>query len=200
MDDHVLDGFFQIVSEIICHTLDCLSHTEKKGDNQSPPRTYKQPVSYPTGHQPREGDPSGRWHFGSNITPVPSPQYCKDCHAQEVEEYSRSKHAWAAFMGPLKPYYLKAKADGLDPFSQDTAKLLDPELMAKTALSPLFPDSGILARIGLLDDPTYHHNNVNLGCMECHGSFINTTESLGLVALSMKDVVTCSQQWTTPQG
>jgi hypothetical protein len=75
-------------------------------------------------------------------------------------------------MGPLKPYYLKAKADGLDPLSQETAKLLDPEHMAKTALTPLFPDSGILARIGLLDDPTYHHNNVNLGCIECHGSFI----------------------------
>ena len=39
-------------------------------------------------HQPREGDPSARWHFGSNITPVPSPQYCMDCHPKEVEENS----------------------------------------------------------------------------------------------------------------
>ncbi len=123
-------------------------------------------------HEPREGDPSGQWHFGSNVTTVPSPQYCVDCHPKEVEQNARSKHAWTAFMGPLKPYYLKAKADGLDPLSQETAKLLDPEHMAKTALTPLFPDSGILAKIGLLDDPTYHHNNVNLGCIECHGSFI----------------------------
>jgi len=123
-------------------------------------------------HEPRQGDPSGQWHFGSNVTAVPSPQYCVDCHPKEVEENSRSKHAWTAFMGPLKPYYLKAKADGLDPLSQETAKLLDPEYMAKTALTPLFPDSGILAKIGLLDDPTYHHNNVNLGCIECHGSFV----------------------------
>ncbi|HIE29012.1 TPA: hypothetical protein EYP66_17190 [Candidatus Poribacteria bacterium] len=75
-------------------------------------------------------------------------------------------------MGPLKPYYIKAREAGLDPVGQETAKQLDPEEMAKTALTPLFPDSGILAKIGLLDDPQYNHNNVNLGCIECHGSFI----------------------------
>lgn len=123
-------------------------------------------------HEPREGDPSGRAHFGTGITPVPSPMYCKDCHPEEVEQNARSKHAWTAFLGPFKPYYAKAKAEGLDPLSQDTAKLLDPEHMAKTALTPLFPDSGILAKIGLLNDPTYHHNNVNLGCIQCHGSFV----------------------------
>jgi hypothetical protein len=129
-------------------------------------------------HLVKDGDPSGFFHFGSRVTAVTSPEYCKDCHSQEVEEYSRSKHAWSAFMGPLKPYYLKAKADGLDPFSQETAKQLNPEGMAKTALTPLFPDSGILKRIGLLDDPTYHHNNVNLGCIQCHGSFV-IAEDLG---------------------
>ncbi|UCD52717.1 MAG: hypothetical protein JSW27_08775 [Phycisphaerales bacterium] len=112
-------------------------------------------------HQSRAGDPSAFEHNGFTITAVPSPRYCEDCHPQEVEEHSRSKHAWGAFLGPLKPYYLKAKAEGLDP-----------ERMAKTALTPLFPDSGILHKLGLLDDPTYHHNNVNLGCIECHGSFI----------------------------
>jgi len=106
------------------------------------------------------------------ITAVPSPRYCEGCHPQEVEEHNNSKHAWTAFMGPLKPYYIEAKAQGLDPLSQDTARKLDPVKMAKTALTPLFPDSGILKKIGLLDDPSYHHNNVNLGCIECHGSFV----------------------------
>jgi hypothetical protein len=123
-------------------------------------------------HLAKEGDPSGYYHNGFTVTAVPSPKYCEECHARAVEENSKSKHAWATFLGPLKPYYLKAKADGLDPFSQETAKQLDPEKMAKTALTPLFPDSGILARIRLLDDPTYHHNNVNLGCIQCHGSFV----------------------------
>jgi len=123
-------------------------------------------------HLARPGDPSGFSHNGFTITAVPSPQYCKNCHPKAVEENSRSKHAWATFMGPLKPYYLEATAEGLDPFSQDTAKQLDPEGMAKTALTPLFPDSGILAKIGLLGHRTYHHNNVNLGCIQCHGSFV----------------------------
>ena len=71
-----------------------------------------------------------------------------------------------------KPYYKKAKEMGLDPLKQETAKKLDPEEMAKRTLSPLFPDSGILKKIGLLDNPEYNHNNINLGCIECHGSFI----------------------------
>ncbi len=129
-------------------------------------------VSCENCHEPQEGDPSGRKHHGARVTPVPSPRYCQGCHAEEVKEYSGSKHAWGAFMGPLKPYYVKARELGLDPTSQDTARKLDPEKMAKEAMSPLFPDSGILKKIGLLDDPEYHHNNVNLGCMECHGSFI----------------------------
>ncbi len=129
-------------------------------------------VSCEACHEVRPGDPSGYDHFGVDITAVPSPQYCIDCHPDEVEQHGRSKHAWAAFMGPLKPYYIKAKAEGLDPLSPETARALDPEAMAKTALTPLFPDSGILKKIGLLDDPSYHHNNVNLGCIQCHGSFV----------------------------
>ncbi len=123
-------------------------------------------------HKAKEGDPSGYDHNGFQITAVPSPRYCESCHPKEVAENSRSKHAWGAFMGPLKPYYIKAKKMGLDPTSQETARKLNPEEMAKRALTPLFPDSGILARIGLLNDKSYNHNNVNLGCIECHGSFI----------------------------
>lgn len=125
-----------------------------------------------TCHEARREDPSGHDHNGFKVTAVPSPKYCEGCHAEAVAENSKSKHAWGAFMGPLKPYYTKAKEMGLDPLKQETAKKLDPEKLAKTALTPLFPDSGILAKIGLLDDPSYHHNNVNLGCIECHGSFI----------------------------
>lgn len=125
-----------------------------------------------TCHEAKAEDPSGYDHNGFTVTAVPSPRYCAGCHPKEVEQNSVSKHAWGAFMGPLKPYYIKAREAGLDPVGQETAKQLDPEEMAKTALTPLFPDSGILAKIGLLDDPQYNHNNVNLGCIECHGSFI----------------------------
>lgn len=123
-------------------------------------------------HQAKEGDPSGYDHNGFHVTAVPSPKYCEGCHATEVEQHSNSKHAWSAFFGPLKPYYTEARKQGLDPMAQETAKKLNPEKMAKTAVTPLFPDSGILKKIGLLDDPNYNHNNVNLGCIECHGSFI----------------------------
>ena len=123
-------------------------------------------------HEAQEGDPSGYKHNRFHITAVPSPRYCERCHSEVVEQNRKSKHAWGAFLGPLKPYYLKAREMKLDPFSQDTAKKLDPEKMAKTALTPLFPDSGILKKIGLLDNPDYNHNNVNLGCIECHGGFI----------------------------
>lgn len=123
-------------------------------------------------HKAKAGDPSGYEHNGFKITAVPSPRYCESCHAKEVEQNSNSKHAWGAFFGPLKPYYTKARELGLDPLKQETAKKLDPEKMAKRALTPLFPDSGILKKIGLLDNPRYNHNNVVLGCMECHGTFI----------------------------
>jgi hypothetical protein len=51
-------------------------------------------------HKRREGDPSVRWHFGTDITPIPSPLACAECHPEEVEQNARSKHAWTAFMGP----------------------------------------------------------------------------------------------------
>jgi hypothetical protein len=123
-------------------------------------------------HKAKEGDPSGYEHNGFKITVIPSPKYCGGCHPKEVEENIRSKHAWTAFFGPLKPYYKKAKELGLDPLSQETAKKLNPEEIAKRALTPLYPDSGVLKRIGLLDDKSYSHNNIVLGCIQCHGSFI----------------------------
>lgn len=123
-------------------------------------------------HQAREDDPSGYDHNGYWITAVPSPRYCESCHAKEVEQNARSKHAWGAFLGPLKPYYAEARKQGLDPMSQETAKKLDVETLTKTTVSALFPDSSILKKIGLLDNVKYNHNNVNLGCNACHGSFI----------------------------
>ena len=123
-------------------------------------------------HRGKENDPSVYRHGEEMITAVPSPRYCEDCHEKAVKQNALSKHAWGGFFGPLKPYYAKAKEMGLDPLKQETAKKLNPEEMAKRALTPLFPDSGILKKIGLLDDPEYHHNNVVLGCIECHGSFL----------------------------
>jgi hypothetical protein len=123
-------------------------------------------------HAAMDGDPSGFEHNGYKITAVPSPKYCAKCHKKEVDEYKNSKHAWTAFIGPLKPYWLKATEMGLDPFSQETAKKLNPEKMAKHPVTPLFPDSGILDKIGLLRDKDFNHNNVTLGCIECHGSFV----------------------------
>ena len=123
-------------------------------------------------HKAKPDDPSGYEHEGFWITAVPSPRYCQSCHSKAVEEYSRSKHAWAAFMGPYKPYYIKAKKMGLNPLSQETAKKLNPDEIAKRTLSPLFPDSGILKRLGLLNNPKYHRNNITMGCTSCHGSFI----------------------------
>ena len=123
-------------------------------------------------HNVQEGDPAAFNHNGYEITKIPTPNYCATCHADEVEQNSMSKHAWTAFIGQYKPYYAEARKRGLDSLAQETAKLLDPEHMAKTVVSPLVPDSGILSKIGLLDDPEYHHNNVTLGCSACHGTFV----------------------------
>jgi hydroxylamine dehydrogenase len=129
-------------------------------------------VSCQACHVAQDGDPTAQGHNGFTITKVPSPNYCATCHPQEVAQNANSKHAWTAFIGQYKPYYAEARKRGLDPLAQETAKLLDPEKMAKTVVSPLVPDSGILKKIGLLDDPEYNHNNVTLGCSACHGTFI----------------------------
>jgi hypothetical protein len=123
-------------------------------------------------HEAKEDDPSGYDHNGYFITAIPSPKYCEGCHTKQTKEFWKSKHAWAAFMGPLKPYYIKAKKEGLDPLSQETAKKFNPVEIAKRTLSPLYPDSGALKNAGLLDNPEYDHNNIVLGCIQCHGSFV----------------------------
>ena len=129
-------------------------------------------VSCATCHTAQEGDPSGRDHFGFAMTPVVSPNYCAACHPREVRQNSRTKHAWTAFIGNLKPYYTEAVSLGLDPLSQETARKLDPDAMAKTAVTPLIPDSGVLKMTGILDRKDYTHNNVNIGCAQCHGTFV----------------------------
>ena len=96
--------------------------------------------------------------------------------AEEARQNSRSKHACTAFIGHLKPYYEKARSMGLDSFSQETAKRLDPDALAKRTVSALFPDSGVLKMAGLLDRPDYEHNNINLGCAQCQGTFVVVTE------------------------
>ena len=123
-------------------------------------------------HTARPGDPSAFDHMGSKITVVPSPNYCASCHPAEVAQNSRSKHAWTAFIGNYKPYYLAARSQGLDPFAQSTAKLLNPDEMTKRAVTPLIPDSGVLAATGILNRADYTHNNVNIGCAQCHGTFV----------------------------
>ncbi len=127
-------------------------------------------------HTAHGDDPSGFDHYGTTVTAVPSPAYCAGCHAGEVAQNARSKHAWAAFFGQYKPYYQKAKEMGLDPLAQETARRLDPDKMAKTVVSPLVPDSSVLKLIGLLDNPDYTHSNVNLGCAQCHGTFVIAEE------------------------
>lgn len=130
-------------------------------------------VSCQVCHTAMEGDPSAFAHNGFTITAVVSPNYCARCHQEEVEQNARSKHAFAAVNGPLKLYYKAAKEQGLDPYAQETAKQLDPQEIARRALTPLFPDSGILQKIGLLDDPDYNHENATMtGCMQCHGTFV----------------------------
>ena len=123
-------------------------------------------------HQVHVDDPTGFEHNGYEVTAIPSPMYCQECHPNEVAQNSNSKHAWTAFIGQYKPYYKEARELGLDPLSQETAKLLDPDEMAKRLLSPLVADSGILQKIGLLDDPDYNHANVTVGCGTCHGTFV----------------------------
>jgi hydroxylamine dehydrogenase len=135
-------------------------------------RHAQEGISCAACHEAQPGDPSGFDHMGENVTVVPSPAYCAKCHSDEVSQFSRSKHAWTAFIGNLKPYYTKARSLGLDPFAQSTAKQLDPDEMAKRALTPLFPDSGVLAATGILSRSDYTHNNVNIGCAQCHGTFV----------------------------
>lgn len=123
-------------------------------------------------HEGMSGDPSVADHNGFSITPVVSPKYCEGCHATEAEQFQDSKHAWTAFIGPLKPWYLAMKDEGLDPLSQEVAKESNPREFVKRIPTPLFPDSGILTRVGILQGEDYNHENQVIGCIQCHGSYV----------------------------
>jgi len=117
-------------------------------------------------------DPSVRDHNGYKITPVVSPKYCERCHKEQVEQFSKSKHAWTTFIGPLKPWYNEMVSQGKDPLKMETALANNPRDFIRRKLTPLYPDSGALKRAGLLDLESYNHENQVLGCLECHGSYV----------------------------
>jgi hypothetical protein len=127
-------------------------------------------------HQTTEENPSAFKHSLGLITQSVSPKTCEKCHSKEVEEYSQSKHAWTAFIGPLKPWYNGMLNQGLNPFDMQTALDNNPEEYVKSLVTPLFPDSGALANTGLLNDPEYHHENQVAGCMGCHGTYVVAEE------------------------
>ena len=137
---------------------------------------YKRSVMYQKGvgcldcHKGVEGDPSIREHNGYEITPVVSPKVCKECHEEQYEQFMDSKHAWTAFIGPLKPWYLAMKKAGKNPLDMKTAMETNPRDFIRTKVTPLYPESGVLASVGLLDE--INHENQVLGCIECHGSYI----------------------------
>jgi formate-dependent nitrite reductase cytochrome c552 subunit len=121
-------------------------------------------------------DPSGFDHSGFRITSVVSPEACSNCHNKEVEEFSKSKHAWTAFIGPLKPWYQEMSNQGKDPFDMQTALENDPRDYIKSLVTPLYPDSGALENAGLLDQDEYYHENQILGCIQCHGSYVTAED------------------------
>lgn len=119
-------------------------------------------------------DPSVMEHNGFQITPVVSPNYCKKCHPDQVEEFARSKHAWTAFIGPFKPWYGAMKKEGKDPLSQETARENDPYGFTGEQITPLMPASGVLAKADLLDKVQGYKNT--LTCMGCHGTIVIVEE------------------------
>jgi hypothetical protein len=124
-------------------------------------------------HEGMGNDPSViQDHNGFSITAVVSPKYCDKCHPDENAQFQDSKHAWTAFIGPLKPWYLAMKEAGKDPLSQETAKESNPREYVKRIPTPLFPDSGILTRVGILTSEDYNHENQVIGCMQCHGTYV----------------------------
>ena len=140
---------------------------------------YKAGVDCYTCHQAKEGDYKIE-HHGFLITPIVSPKKCGACHEYEYITNSKSKHAFAAVNGPLLPWYKAMKKKGLNPFDANTAKEYPPEDYIRKLVTPLYPSSGVLAKIDiynrtkgrLFTNMSYQHANQFLGCMECHGSFV----------------------------
>jgi hypothetical protein len=167
----VLYGFFTMVQAteecITCHEM----YTPEIVDQYLQSKHNDKVGCYDC-HQTTEENPSAFMHSLGLITSSVSPKACEECHSKEVQEYSDSKHAWTAFIGPLKPWYNAMLSQGLDPLDMQTAIDHNPEEYVKSLVTPLFPDSGALANTGLLDDPMFNHENQVVGCMGCHGTYV----------------------------
>lgn len=119
-------------------------------------------------------DPSVINHNGYRITPVVSPLHCQKCHPKEYEEFMRSKHAWTALIGPYKLWYRDVVSKGLvkegEAPTNDVFLAEDPYEHMGNTVSALFPASGVLDRVGLLDEIEGYKNTLN--CEGCHGSAV----------------------------
>lgn len=128
-------------------------------------------------------DPSVKEHNGFRITPVPSPKYCERCHPQQVQEFLNSKHAWTALIGPFKPWYNKMVEEGKikagEAPSEDVMKENDPYKDIASRVTPLYPASGIMDKIGLLEEMKGYGSI--LYCMECHGTAVIVDENGNIV-------------------
>jgi|Deesub1362A_J573_1020465.scaffolds.fasta_scaffold00429_32 hypothetical protein len=151
---------------IACHTSSTPSIVEdwKKSEHS------ENGVNCYTCHQVKEGDYSED-HHGYVITPVVSPKKCAMCHEYEYVTQMKSKHAFAAINGPLKPWYNEMQTQGLNPLDSRVAKDNPPEEYIKKLITPLYPASGIMEKAGLFDAGINHANQF-LGCLECHGSYV----------------------------
>lgn len=119
-------------------------------------------------------DPSVINHNGYRITSVVSPLHCQKCHPQEYEQFMNSKHAWTGLIGPYKLWYKEAVSKGLvkegEAPTNDAFLAMDPyENIGKT-VSALLPASGVLEKLGLLEDVEGYKNTLN--CEGCHGSAV----------------------------
>lgn len=153
--------------------LDCHNQfTPEIVDQWEQSKHYEEQVGCYNCHQVSEDNPSALEHSIGWITSVVSPKSCENCHSEEVKQYSQSKHAWTAFIGPLKPWYSAMVNDNQDPFDVQTALETNPEEFVRAIVTPLFPDSGALENAGFLDDSDYNHENQVAGCMTCHGTYV----------------------------
>ncbi len=150
---------------VACHSM----QTPNIVEDWKKSKHYQAGVSCYACHQAK-GNEYGEDHHGYYITPVVSPKKCAVCHEQEYITNAKSKHAFAAINGPLKPWYKAMRKQGLNPLDPETAKQNPPEEYIKNLVTPLYPESGILKKTGLLEKQ--NRGNQYLGCMECHGTYV----------------------------
>ncbi|HIE23470.1 MAG TPA: hypothetical protein EYP68_04495 [Candidatus Korarchaeota archaeon] len=93
-------------------------------------------------HKAAPNRPDAVNHYAGRIVSVVTPKDCSTCHQKEFEEFMKSKHAFAVINGPLKPWYQHVKKLGLDPYSQEAIKEVDPYEFISKLVTPLFPESG----------------------------------------------------------